>query len=746
MRKLILSLCVLLATSQAYAQGAYKILEQEINNWMMNLENELLIPTKPEKVFEHTQHQYIMIGHFNKGAAKNGSQIIINDLRNSIQLSGVVSYHMGETYVKGVKSVEGTSYTYGTFCISNTSTGFITNKTKQATALYIEDVDVVYTTTSSCIATKLTGNNKQTGDVVTLSVTSDGEFAKIWKEYRPGNTIISEELYVPSSLITADNVRDIKFYYQHANEISIEYEDGSTYQGKCRISVKDAMNEDGFTPVRTLTMGTYTYSNGDMFAGDMSGEKCAGIPVNGVMKFVDGSYKSGNWISEYQLSKKQMAVLDSYKTPSMIKKAAEMYAWSQKYTVYEDGILIEYFSPDNEKLSFINYDEVLYEKDTQWYLCKKWNYGKKKVVLKFKIDSYGRRVKEIVYNNDDYKPEYINHFELYSNGEVKTIRTYNYNSEKLYLVINCYSDGTLKSAYKYGTGNNGRNIIRLAKKEDNKNFFERFTTVQYDLDGNFERKVNWGIGEHSYTSNMINFTPEIVDIKSFKKAPLDNAYYDSQIVGNPKTLSEEDNELSQSNAILFNILTDNKEAVADRIFYPFQRQYPLPSIKNKEEMLQYYDIIFTDELKQHIVQNNEMHSIGWRGISICNGLMAGYNYEEGFIREQTIEERKANLHPSVQNFITPINIYRTKKFTIMIDKVSEEANGYRYACWRAGTDMKDTPSLVLYNGTVEAHGSMGLASFTFSNNVYKYVVDENGSLFVYKNGTLILEDDIISIE
>lgn len=765
MRNLLLTICILLAAPLAYTQGVYKTLDQEIDNWMMNLENELLVSTKPTTIFEHKEYQYTIIGHFKKGIAKEGSYIIINDYSNSIQISGVITYHMGDTYVKGLKKVKDTSYTYGTFLVSNTSTGFIiTNKAKQATKLYSATVDVVYmksicfnnpdtgSINSSWIAQKLFGS-KDIEAAITLSATSDGKCAKMSLKYKPEYSIISEDLYVPDSLITANNIRDIKFYYQHTTEISIKYKDGRRYQGKCRISVKE---EGEVTPVRTMTMGTYTYSNGDIFVGDMSGRKCAGIPVNGIMKFVDGSYKFGNWINEYQLSKSQVATLDSYENPSTIRKVAEMYEWSNKYTVYKPGEVIEYFSPENEKLSYIDNDEILYDRATQWYLCKKW----KNTVLKFKIDSYGRRIKEIVYNYYNHTPEYINHFELYSNGEVKTIRTYHYDSGMLYLVINCYSDGTLKSAYRYGIGNNGRNIVRRSKEWDNDRFYKDFRTVQYDLDGKFERMIDWRIGEYGFTSNMINFTPEIVDIKSFKRSPLDNDYYNSHIAGNRETIFEKDKEISQIHDILFNILNDNRDAVADHIFYPFQRKYPLPWIKNKEEMLQSYDIIFTDELKQKIVENSKIHSIGCRGMAICDYLMCGKTYDDGFkiydiymesaeekaLWEKAMVERKANLHPSVQDCIEPIRIYRTKKFTIMIDKVSEKENGYRYACWRAGTDMKDTPSLVLYNGTVDVQGSIRLTSYTFTNNIYKYVVDEAEGLFVYKNEKLILKDDIISIE
>ena len=83
----------------------------------------------------------------------------------------------------------------------------------------------------------------------------------------------------------------------------------------------------------------------------------------------------------------------------------------------------------------------------------------------------------------------------------------------------------------------------------------------------------------------------------------------------------------------------------------------------------------------------------------------------------------------------------------MIDKVSEKENGYRYACWRAGSDFKDKPSLVLYDGTLELEGSMMLFRYSFSNKIYDYIIDQSlDCLLVYKNGELILEDEIIAVE
>jgi hypothetical protein len=845
MRRLIISICTMFIASQMFAQEAYKNLENKIEKWMSDLESELIVPaTKSLKSTDFHEYQYSIDGHFKKGMPQDGSRIIIKDFRNAMILCGVASNYMGQTYVKGFMNVNGKSTTYGTFCVSNTSLGFITNKAKIATELQIKDAEILFckgscfscpaivSVDASCIALDATGASKDYaglscpvrqsdihslgdvnmnelllaasencsiewknsrtfngtlkislsedgkvnimtlegdednipfGDAVKVSVKRDGNFVKMKKVYRPEHKLVSEELCVPAALINDENIRNKRFYYQNATDICIENRDGSKYQGKCKISVKDAKNEDGFTPIITMTMGTYTYSNGDMFAGDMSREKCGGIPVSGIMKFADGSYKFGNWISVHGLSKSQISKLESYENPSQVRKAAEIYEWANKYTVYKSDQLIEFFSPDDENISYINCDEVLYEKDTQWYICNRKHNGINKTVFEFKVDSYGRRVNEIVYDYDNYtqkyRPKYMNHFELYSNGEVKTIRTYHYDSEKIYLVINCYSDGTLKSAYRYCTGNRGKLILRLAKEFDYGSIFEDFSTVQYDLNGNYEKKVNWRIGENRYSSAMVNFTPEALDIRQLTKVPIGNDYY--RFSGKVEEPSDEEKETVQIHAILFNILSGKKEVVADHLFYPMYRRYPMPPIRDKAAMLDYYDIIFTDELKQRIVENCEIHSIGWRGMAICDCLMSGMTYDDGFkiydinlespeekaLWEKAIENRKAQLHPSIQKFIYPCDIIHTKKFTIMIDKVSEKEDGYRYACWKAGSDFKEKPRLVLYNGTLDIVGSMQLFRYSFSNKAYDYIIDQSlGSLFVYENGKLILEDEIIAIE
>lgn len=242
------------------------------------------------------------------------------------------------------------------------------------------------------------------------------------------------------------------------------------------------------------------------------------------------------------------------------------------------------------------------------------------------------------------------------------------------------------------------------------------------------------------------------------------------LAGNISTFAQNDDyDLTASKAqsistLLSDILNNKREKVVKHISYPLVRRYPLPSINNEVEMLKYYDVIFTDDFKAQIAQKkNKIWSIGWRGFNICDGLMwvnfwdgnlelYSINYEsakERLLWREAIEKRKLKLHPSVRTFILPMYIIYTNKYTIMIDKIAEGKNDndvYRYACWKRGRDLVEKPDIILNNGVLESQGAMGLFFFTFTNGIYKYVVDQEFGLMVYKNDMPILEDEIIKIE
>ena len=322
-------------------------------------------------------------------------------------------------------------------------------------------------------------------DFAKVSVKRDGGFVSMFRLYKPGRNVLSEEIIVPSSFISDENLWNTKMYYQIASEIRYKYTDNSSYKGKFDVKIVDSDDGNGFSSSLTITDGIYTYGNGDVFTGDISGRYYGGTPVDGVTNFVDGTSARGNWLLKYDLTQEQLDSLASKKNPTEIRKQAEKYQFSNTYIKYESPWSVEYFSPENVARYDIGHynDVLLYNKKTGWY-----SYDGK---LDFKVDSYGRHLEEIVYANG--QPEYINVLTWYSNGEIQSIKSYHYDTKQIYLVINFFSDGSFKNAYQYEIGNDGKTILRKSKEAHPT--YGGFVTKQYDLDGNYEKTIKWGIGE-----------------------------------------------------------------------------------------------------------------------------------------------------------------------------------------------------------------------------------------------------------
>ncbi len=180
------------------------------------------------------------------------------------------------------------------------------------------------------------------------------------------------------------------------------------------------------------------------------------------------------------------------------------------------------------------------------------------------------------------------------------------------------------------------------------------------------------------------------------------------------------------------IKNDNKKRLFSKVAYPLTRQYPLPSIKNKQAFLKRYGEVFDAELTDRIIQSNptkDWSAVGWRGIMLLNGdlwldeegRLIAVNYEseaEAKNRNELIKTEKSQLHPSLRDFQYPIHILETSKYRIRIDGMGDDS--YRYASWKIKSKMSDKPEIVLLNGEKIVEGSGGNHSFVFVNDGYKY--------------------------
>jgi hypothetical protein len=174
-----------------------------------------------------------------------------------------------------------------------------------------------------------------------------------------------------------------------------------------------------------------------------------------------------------------------------------------------------------------------------------------------------------------------------------------------------------------------------------------------------------------------------------------------------------------------------EKEIGKLITFPFDRMYPLPTVKNISEFLRRYDEIFDSSLTSEIVNSklSDWSEVGWRGIMLLNGdlwldydgrIIAVINLSsvEKQKRKALIQQDKARLYPSIQNFIEPIFLLETLKYRIRIDDLGN--NNYRYISWPLTGKMGTKPALVIENGEIIAEGSGGNHSYKFKQGDYVY--------------------------
>ncbi|MBS7230480.1 hypothetical protein KHA90_05540 [Flavobacterium psychroterrae] len=211
-----------------------------------------------------------------------------------------------------------------------------------------------------------------------------------------------------------------------------------------------------------------------------------------------------------------------------------------------------------------------------------------------------------------------------------------------------------------------------------------------------------------------------------------------------------------------NVKNGKKEAVASIIKYPFARDYPIPTIKNKAEFIKRYDQIFDATLKNKIIKSNpakDWSEVGWRGIMLnqgdiwidTDGKLMSINYQSQFeknLKDKLIAGEKGKLNSAIAKFKEPVSILETSKFRIRIDDLGN--NNYRYASWSLKQSMSEKPDLIITNGKFIQDGTGGNHSFEFKKGNYIYTCDiivlgEKDSpaarLIITQNGKEILNQD-----
>ena len=301
------------------------------------------------------------------------------------------------------------------------------------------------------------------------------------------NQLLSKEtLYVKDDgTISEKELWNLGKIYEHCYHAQWTYRNGDYFEG----TINSVITPENISS--KATNGVFKYSNGDVFKGNLTTKNVGPFFTDGTTSFIDGTTEKGNWLGKYKLSNNQLGKVYKCQNPTSARTLAKKLVRSNYYQDYKYAGSLEYFNPNYEnKVSISTWDTYLtYDKTNHRYSCS----GKtdKKIEVVFTIDNKGFRQEEIVYGSNN-KPEFINKFTWYSNGEIESIKSYSYGTKHIYLACNFFSDGKLRSAYQYCRGNSGENILR--KSKESHPTLRGYTCKLYDLNGNYERSIDWDIG------------------------------------------------------------------------------------------------------------------------------------------------------------------------------------------------------------------------------------------------------------
>jgi len=183
------------------------------------------------------------------------------------------------------------------------------------------------------------------------------------------------------------------------------------------------------------------------------------------------------------------------------------------------------------------------------------------------------------------------------------------------------------------------------------------------------------------------------------------------------------------------IESDNAKELAKLVQYPLKRNNPLPDLKNSNEFISYYPIMFDNAFKDLLKKYNDSiifehnYSYGLVGGGFSgelwideDGKISAINYishAEEKKKQNLIEKIRKEIYPTVNKWDQNIIVAKSEKLLIRLDRIEE---GIRYVCWTKGKTMKEQPDIVLNNGNEEAQGTMGGWTWTFKNGDWTYIV------------------------
>lgn len=311
---------------------------------------------------------------------------------------------------------------------------------------------------------------------------ANGDIIYTQEDYDNDPLISKVILYVKDNgIILEKDLWNGNKFYENCYLSKYFFRNGNYFEG----TIKSVRANDSITTI-TPGYGIFKYPNGDRFEGDLTRSEGTFF-IDGTTFFADGSKSVGNWMEKYRLTNEEWEKVNLCSNPSEARALAEKLQRKKFFQDYLYPLTIGYFDPKEEHLrGYYDGSKLSYDK-----IQKSYTYSiSHKPKLIFAIDNNNHRKWEITYS-ENYEPQYRNEYTWYANGFIESVKSYDYNTKELILACYFFSDGELRSAYRYEKGNSGKNILR--KSKESHPTLRGYTCKLYDLNGQYERSIDWGI-------------------------------------------------------------------------------------------------------------------------------------------------------------------------------------------------------------------------------------------------------------
>lgn len=163
------------------------------------------------------------------------------------------------------------------------------------------------------------------GRRISVAKEYDGQAVKytFTAENDSSSVVLKEKYFLPMSAdIDIDSLWFRSYYQRHSSDIYVKYVGGHNFYGNFKVEKGKPVN----------TVGTFTYSNGDKFIGNLSGKYYGGIPVEGKTIFSDGTLVEGNWLESYCLTDSQLnSLAEISHVPSLVRAKAILMSNANNY-------------------------------------------------------------------------------------------------------------------------------------------------------------------------------------------------------------------------------------------------------------------------------------------------------------------------------------------------------------------------------------------------------------------------------